>query len=227
MKIHIFYRHYNVTEREPHRPEWFSYEKCLLSLLRNTSHLPLINLIYDGKDINDNWINKYSDQFEHIYQINAGSDAESFFQTCHIIKNDSNIDENDLIYFLENDYMHVEEWDEKIFELFKRYNMDGIYVSLMDHLDKYTHPMYEQLVSKIIVTDNHHWRTTPSTCSSFIVNKKTFDMDYDILSTTKGDHNKFLWLNENRQRIVLSPIPSLSCHAMPVCIPPTIQWQNI
>lgn len=227
MKIHIFYRHYNVTEREPHRPEWFSYEDCFLNLLRNTSHLPLINLIYDGKDINDNWIHHYSDQFEHIYQINAGSDMESFFQTCHIIKNDPNIAEDDLIYFLENDYLHVDGWDEKIFKLFETYPLDGVYISAYDHADKYSHPMYENLVSKIVLTDNHHWRTTPSTCGSFVINKKTFDMDYDILSTMKGDHNKYIWLNQNRGRIVLSPIPGLSTHCMQNLLSPTIDWSKI
>ena len=39
MKIHIYYRHYNVSGSEPRRPEWFDYELCyiikLLYILKN------------------------------------------------------------------------------------------------------------------------------------------------------------------------------------------------
>ena len=150
----------------------------------------------------------------------------SFFKTCDIIKNNPDIQQDDLIYFLENDYLHVPGWIYKIFELFQRY--DGLdYVSLYDHNDKYFLPMYDNLVSKIVTTETHHWRTTPSTCGSFVVSKQTFDQDYDILSSMVGDHNKWLWLNQHRNRSVLSPIPGLSTHCMGSLLSPTIPWENI
>jgi hypothetical protein len=87
--------------------------------------------------------------------------------------------------------------------------------------------MYDNLVSKIITTEIHHWRTTPSTCGSFIINRKIFEEDYDIQSTHVGDHNTFLWLNENRQRFVFTPIPGLSTHCMEDLMSPTIDWEKI
>jgi len=128
-----------------------------------------------------------------------------------------------LIYFLENDYLHVDGWLGKVEELFTTYN--GLdYVSLYDHKDKYFLPMYDNLVSKIFITDSHHWRSTPSTCGSFTITKERFDEDYDILSTVRGDHNKFLWLNKNRGRSVVSPIPGLSTHCMEGLMSPTLEW---
>jgi hypothetical protein len=122
--------------------------------------------------------------------------------------------------------MHVHGWVEKLFELFSTYS--GLdYVSLYDHNDKYFLPMYDTLVSKIITTNTHHWRTTPSTCGSFILTKQQFDRDFDILSTTEGDHNKWLWLNEFRSRFILTPIPGLSTHCMNGLLSPTINWETL
>lgn len=226
MNIHIYYRHYNVKGTDfKNRPYWFTYEKCYRNLKETLNHGGndfKINIIYDGNE--KNWIHDAT--YDKFYQIEAKDDMVSFFETCHIVKQDELIKENDLIYFLENDYMHTRDWFVKVKELFSMY--EGLdYVSLYDHNDKYFLPMYENLTSKIFTTNTHHWRTTPSTCGSFIVTKQRFDEDYDILSTMRGDHNKWLWLNQNRSRFVFTPIPGLSTHCMEGLLSPTIKWHNI
>ena len=229
MKIHIYYRHYNISGNDGRgRPEGFDFEECFDNLLWSLPYWESgeyrVNVIYDSDDFNENWIHNYS--YHKLIHIKAGSDASSFFQTCKIIKEDKNIQDDDLIYFLENDYLHLNGWESKVKDLYKKYN-NLSYVSLYDHNDKYFLSQYEDLVSKIITTNSHHWRTTPSTCGSFIISKSIFDEDYDILSTMEGDHNKFLWLNENRNRFVLTPIPGLSTHCMEGLMSPTINWNKI
>jgi hypothetical protein len=226
MRIHVYYRHYNVSGREPYRPEWFSYEKSTINFIMSAgcgSRKDIIttNLVMDGN------INPDKDfiLWNYVHSIKAGSDWESFRQTVEIIKNNNHIDKNDLIYFLENDYMHVENWIDKVIELYSTYKVG--YVSLYDHNDKYFLPQYSDLASSIIVTKTHHWRTTPSTCGSFILPKWLFDEDYDILSTMVGDHNKFLYLAETRGRFVLTPIPGLSTHCMQGLESPTIKWNEL
>ena len=226
MKLHIFYRHYNIEGKgNNNRPNWFTYEKCyrnLLSSLEWGSDDYKINIVYDGTE--HNWIK--SVKYDKLYEINAKEDMLSFFKTCEIVKADSAIENGDLIYFLENDYMHVDGWLNKVIELFSTYK--GLdYVSLYDHNDKYLLPMYDNLVSKIFTSPTHHWRTTPSTCGSFIVTKERFNEDFDILSTMRGDHNKWLWLNEHRSRSVITPIPGLSTHCMSNLLSPTINWEKI
>jgi len=226
MKVHIYYRHYNITVSDgKNRPEWFNYEKCyhnLITSLQSKSELFRINIVYDGSS--PNWIKQTN--HNQLIEINAGGDFKSFQQTCEIVKNDSLVEDGDLIYFLENDYMHTAGWLDDVISLFTTYQ--GLdYVSLYDHNDKYFLPMYDGLVSKVFTSPTHHWRSTPSTCGSFIMTKERFNEDYDILSTMEGDHNKFLWLNEHRNRSVITPIPGLSTHCMNGLLSPTIKWHTI
>jgi len=226
MDIHIFYRHYKASGTDgKQRPDWFDYEKCFQNLLSTVNDNVFINIMYDGKLDDGNFIHKYKDQVNQIIEFSGGSDFKSFQRTCEAIKNNSQIKDKDVIYFLENDYLHTNNWVEITLEAFQTYDLS--YVSLYDHNDKYLLPMYEDLVSKIFTTPNHHWRTTPSTCNSFLISKKLFDEDYDILSTLEGDHNKFMWLTDNRNRFVITPIPGLSTHCMDYLLSPTINWKEL
>jgi hypothetical protein len=224
MKIHIFYRHFNISGNDfKGRPNWFDFEKCFINLLSTIEGEDIdLHLIMDG-EIESNFVNKYKDKFIP-HQIKAGADQSSFFQTWQIAK-ETEIGDNDLIYFLENDYLHLKGWVSKVKELFAMYNLPH-YISLYDHKDKYFQ-IYEDLISKILITENHHWRTTPSTCGSFIINKQLFNEDYDIHTTMVGDHNKFLYLNQERNKIVITPIPGLSTHCMEGLMSPTIEWNKI
>lgn len=234
--IHIFYRHYNVggnisrhdsehDARGSQRPQWFDYENCFKSLLRSIENKDVkLNLVMDG-NFEDNWIYKYKNYY-HLHKIIAGSDTKSFHMTNNIIKNDNEIAEHDLIYLLENDYLHLENWVEEVNLLYATYGKIMGYISLYDHLDKYYYEMYKELQSKIIVTNSRHWRVVPNTCGSFITTKQLFDADYDINSSWDGDFLKFKWLSENRNRFVLTPMPGLSTHCVKFCESPTIDWET-
>lgn len=222
--IHIFYRHYNISGNDfKSRPNWFDYEKCFINLLDTIKNKNVeLHVIFDG-DIESNFISKYKDRFT-THKIKAGNDQSSFFQTCEIAKN-TLMESNDLVYFLENDYLHTNDWVNKVTELFSTYKLLH-YVSLYDHNDKYFLPMYENLVSKVFITENHHWRTTPSTCGSFIITRELLELDYDIHTSVSGDHNKFLQLAEEKNRMVITPIPGLSTHCMEGLMSPTINWKE-
>jgi len=232
-KIHIFYSHYNISGRGSetqsfHRPEWFDYEKCFINLLNTISNKKniLLNIIMDG-NINNNWIYKYKDQY-NWYEIIGGNMDTVTLKSYAIIKNYI-CDENDLIYILENDYLHVPDWYEKIQTLYNYFNNIS-YVSLYDHFDKYSDPIYDNLLAKIWVTANHHWRSTPSTCGSYITSKKIFALDYDDhtgVTTPIGDHHKWLYLNNTKNRLMITPMPGLSTHCMKNFLSPGIDWKQI
>lgn len=256
MKVHIFYRHYNsLNEHEngkninatafispdgsesfiaKFRPDGFKFEKCWINLLqtiegRNDVDL---HLIMDG-DINHSFMNKYKDKFT-LHTIEAGSDQKSFNKTWEIAKS-IKTEEDDIYYFLENDYLHVDNWVDYIKGIFNYRPKETLmhYVSLYDHKDKYFMEMYNNLTSSIKVAaytnDNgkafwRHWRSTPSTCGSFCCSKKLFEEDYDVQTTFPGDHDKFLHLNLERKRGVFTPIPSLSTHCVGYLLAPCIDW---
>lgn len=226
MKLRIFYRHYNIEGTDGKgRPIWFDYEKCFINLINTIKKRTDVelHLIMDGK-ASSNFIRKYKEHYI-LHEIEGGRDYTSFRETYKIAKS-LETEDNDLYYFLENDYLHVEGWVDKVKELFSTYSNIN-YVSLYDHNDKYLHPMYDGLVSKIFITKSHHWRTTPSTTGTYIVNKKIFLEDYHVPFDMEGDHNKFLWLNQNKGRFVATPIPGLSTHCMEGLLTPTINWENI
>ena len=225
MKIHIFYSHYNITKTDHrNRPVWFDYENCFLNLLESIKDKNVeLHLIMDGV-IENNWISKYKDYYIP-HEIKGGNMINVTLAMYEIIKN-TDLEETDLVYILENDYLHTLNWIEKVLELYDTFK--GLnYISLYDHKDKYFLPMYDDLVSKIFVTDTCHWRTTPSTCGSYITTKKIFDEDYDDhtgISVPIGDHHKWLFLNQTKNRFILTPVPGLSTHCVEGLLSPTINW---
>jgi hypothetical protein len=228
-KIHIFYSHYNVEGKgDKPRPEWFDYERCFTNLLETTKDMDdvKIHMIMDGK-IKNNWVNKYQNRYTS-HEIEGGDMVKVTLNLYNIVK-ETQCDENDLIYILENDYLHTPRWIEQILTLYKEFS-DLSYVSLYDHNDKYFLSMYDNLVSKIWATSTLHWRSTPSTCGSYITTKKIFLEDYNDhtgITTPIGDHHKWLFLNQHKNRFVLTPIPGLSTHCMEGLMSPTINWSKV
>ena len=108
--------------------------------------------------------------------IQGGSQAKSWQSTLEYVSN-INFPEDQIIYFLEDDYLHRESWNKILLEGFDL-NVD--YISLYDHLDKYKLPLYQKLQSKILISKSCHWRTVPSTTLSFAVKFKTFKKHFDI-----------------------------------------------
>jgi hypothetical protein len=220
--IHILYRHTeNKSAIGKNRPEWFSYTKSLNNILNTIvdDNRVKFHLLYDGT-----YSETPHNRIDEVIEFKGGSDFASFKFAWECAKN-LNIGKDDLIYFLENDYMHVNGWVDDILNLYSTFDVTG-YVALYDHNDKYTLSMYNDLQSQIYVAKTKHWRTVPSTCGSFIINKKILDEDIDIHTNFYGDHDKFLYLGKTKNRIVISPIPSLSTHCETEWLAPTIDWSK-
>lgn len=224
MIIHIIYRHTDNLSAcgiGKSRPNWFSFDKCLNNILSTIEEFDFVkfHLIYDG-------IYKGTDdRIHHIKEINEKSGMRAWIKAWDYAKN-LDLDENDLIYHLENDYMHIPGWPHKVKELYETFD-DLSYITLYDHPHFYNQKDYPGLYTYLFTTKTHHWNTRPSTTGAFIHNKKILFEDYDIWTSSPGDHHKFLWLGENRQRTVLAPIPSLSTHCETEWLATNINWENI
>lgn len=119
--------------------------------------------------------------------------------------------DEDIIYFVEDDYLHLPESPELI--------QEGLqiaeYVTLYDHPDKYTAIYEGGETSKVVRTKSSHWRYTISTCMTFACKMKTIKDDFEtwckfISSQHPDDHGIFSELNKNR-RLAVS-IPGRACH---------------
>jgi hypothetical protein len=213
------------------RPFFFSYENCFENLLntinksRFRSNVKL-TVLFDGtvEELSTDFLVKYyDDSIFKIICIDAKSDEKSSKHARHFAKS-LNLADDDIIYFLENDYLHTYDWIEKVLDVFSNKNIQ--YVSLYDHKDKYILHMYSELNSKIILSSTHHWRTTPSTCGSFLLSVKLFNNDFDMLESGLPDFHLFKFLGDNG-RFLISPIPGLSTHCMDGYLSPNIDWNSI
>jgi hypothetical protein len=209
------------------RPEWFSKEACFKSLFQLPLNNVNIHVLFDGTEP-PSWLEGYPIK---LVKIHAGDGNQSFIAQIDYIRS-QRFDYNDIIYVLEDDYLHTKDWQEVLRDAFTIGSDSGEpmtdYVSLYDHPDKYTYEMYKNLMSSMYLTKTRHWRTVPSTTNTFASLVRTLLDDSAMqLMYENNDHLKFLRLNEIYNRRVLTPLPSAACHAVWDLQSPFIDWKAI
>lgn len=147
------------------------------------------------------------------------------------------LDNNEIVYFLENDYIHVYKSKHLIDEAINELNTD--YVSLYDHPDKYLpahkggNPFIDAdggEVTKVFKSKSSHWKLTNSTTMTFAAKVKTLREDEAILrkhtsGTHPNDFQMFLELREKGKSLI-TPLPSASTHGETAWLAPLINWEN-
>lgn len=227
--IHIFLRHCNFSSNsiDKIRPEWFSREKCYQNLIRTTESKDVnITILFDGEPEPEHFINNYKVE---MVNMKGGTDGHSFLNLVNYVEK-LKIDDNDIVYFLEDDYLHQDGWVDIMNEGFNSMNAD--YISLYDHKDKYFLQPYQRLQSKIIATKSTHWRTSPSTTNTYACRFKTFKKHIHIhkeyCDLERGftrDHDKFQRLWQEGSNLVTS-IPGYSTHVETPYLSPVVNWEK-
>ena len=146
--------------------------------------------------------------------------------------------DNEVIYFLENDYLHTKNAKTIIIE---GINLGADYVSGYDHPDKYIpasrggNPQIEDdggETTKVYLTKSSHWKITNSTTMTFAAKVSTLKRDETILRkyTNMGhypqDYKMFLEMRENNAILVTS-IPGVSTHGETMWLSPVIDWETV
>lgn len=229
-KIEVFLRHcyYSKIQESPgkNRPNWWNKEKVFnnfkKSLNQETTNYTIIY---------DNHYGKLEDTFlrdeENIHQVSCGKESISFLKTLEYILS-KEYDDNTIIYFLEDDYVHRPGWDKILIDSF---NLPIHYSTLYDHGDKYQE-MYKDFMTKVLHTKLSHWMPIPSTTNTFATKFKTLKEDknvheyYSLNYEPTFDHGKFLHLNNKNRRVLVSSIPGYSTHCESDFLSPCINWEN-
>jgi len=227
-KIKVFLRQWNgATSRKQHvRPDWFSYEKCYRSI-KDSKDID-ITILLDGTQEKHHF---GFDNSDSVIEFTGGSDFKSF-EFCLKTMEAANLKDDDIVYIVEDDYLHKEGWSDILLEAYDSFDVD--YVTLYDHKDKYFLPMYEELQSKILCTENSHWRTTPSTCNTYSGRWATFKKHmhihkkYCITENAVGayDHSKFVELWQSGSNLI-SSIPGFTTHCEQQFLSPITNWSKI
>jgi hypothetical protein len=231
MKIRAFQRHCNFSTNShlKQRPEWFDRKTIFDTFVSTLDQRVEFIAFHDSGNgpIEDHFLDTRD---VSKVTIRGGNDASSFLNLLNYVV-DQDYDDNDIIYFLEDDYLHREGWVDILLEGFKYINAD--YYTLYDHPDKYYLTMYETLQSKIITTPSVHWRTTPSTTNTYACRFKTLKNHFqihtqycDLEEGWTKDHDKFthLWsIGSN----LISCIPGYSTHVEQNMLSPVIDWSKV
>lgn len=145
------------------------------------------------------------------------------------------LDDEEIVYFLENDYLHKPE-AELILESAFRLYLGIEYVTLYDHLDKYLDPSQggnpycygKAENTRVFLGEYCHWKITNSTTMTFATKVRTLKEDEAILrkwtlDTHPHDFQMFLELRDKGRQLI-SPIPGYSTHGEAKWLSPLTNW---
>ena len=118
--IRAFQRHCNFSSQSANkpRPEWFNREKIFDSFLSTLDDRVDYTAFHDSGNgsIEDHFLN--NKEVNKITKF-GGNDAQSFLNLLnYVVEQDYNAD--DIIYFVEDDYLHKEGWIDILLEGFDK-----------------------------------------------------------------------------------------------------------
>jgi hypothetical protein len=169
MKYKVYYRtSENFGKNPPHGiTEKTTFQSLLLSFEKEE-----VTVICDN--CTDNQFNYFKSQVSDVHRTSLGN-CGSYLYQLELSKNNN----SDVFYFVESDHLHLPDQKKYLSEGLQFFDI----VSLYDHPDKYFWPQYAELKSKIFLSQNGYWRTTPSTVMTFSLMKKTLLKYYEILTS--------------------------------------------
>jgi len=216
------------------KPNYINNENCL----KNFCNIFLdytynINIIADNCSKSTiSMIKKYIDP-ANIEEVSVGHGAGTFNLALDKALNQ---DDEEIIYFVENDYLHKQNSPKILKEGFE---LGASFVSLYDHPDKYINPNEGGNPyceggaedTRVYLTNSCHWKITNSTTMTFAAKVSTLKRTEPILRKhTSGTHpnyfSMFLELREQNELLITS-IPGYSTHGEVAWLSPLTDWGKI
>ena len=160
---------------------------------------------------------------------NMISNMRNILKSIEISENE----ESDLFYFLEDDYIHIEE---AITEMLFTYEKISSQLNKELFLCPADYPyLYSSIDdTKLFFGNMRHWRTINETLITFLTSKKMIKKYINELKLmgTKRHHPMETKLHEiYKKEYCLSPIPSIAMHATNINtiygLPPNFDWKKI
>lgn len=219
MMLNIIYR---LCELETdgnlrsHRPKWFSKQSCLKSFLKSLNkckkHVNEVVFVHDGEP---GILFDMIDSFD-VVKINDKSNEKSLHKTLDVA---DQLKGN--IYFVEDDYLHLENSISKIDLVLPKLKLVNGY----DHPDRYTRDDDISYDIKILFENEHHWRTAESTCCTYAIEENLYkEIKSIIRQFSLNDRGLFRKLHE--MRIPLwTALPGLTTQ-IDMKLSPGIDWEN-
>ena len=176
--IYLFQLHCNFSELSLNkvRPAWFSREGIFDTLMLTLDERVQYVAFHDSGngEIKDHFLK--NKKVSKISQ-KGGSGAQAFVNLLtYVIK--QNYKDDDIIYFVEDDYLHKQGWVDVLLDGFNYIEAD--YYTLYDHPNKYSPELIAKFPTHLYVNPTAHWRTTVSTTNTYACRFKTLKKHFDI-----------------------------------------------
>ena len=211
------------------KPDYINNENCLLNALDmfSTEKHDWLIIADNVSQATTQILEKYVLNIKHV---SVGHGAGTFNLA---LDEALTYDDNEIVYFIENDYLHKLGADRILEEGF---GLGYHYVALYDHPDKYingANPFVEDggEVTRVMLSNSCHWKLTNSTTMTFAAQVKTLKEDESTFREyTTGsyprDFEMFLALREKQHGLV-TPIPGYSTHGETAWLSPLTDWSKI
>lgn len=217
------------------KPLYVNNETCLKNFCRVfIKHHDNVQVIADNCSIETMDIIKSKIKSKNIKTVSVGHGAGTFNLALNLALTIQ--DDDEIIYFVENDYLHRENSDVVLAEGF---GLGASFISLYDHPDKYLDPedggnpycSNGAENTRVYLTKSTHWKITNSTTMTFASKVGTLKRVEPILRKhTAGSYpNDFKMFCELRSvnEILISPIPGFSTHGETAWMSPCIDWEKV
>jgi hypothetical protein len=211
-----------------------------------------LNFVYDKKKMFLHFIKIFAEDDIYVFADNVSDEFYSFltenYNTNKIMrialgnsksfmyiyeKAINEFDDNETVYFAEDDYIYKIGANKIIEEGLQV----GEYSSGYDHLDKYIshnkggpNPFIQNggENTRVMITQNIHWKITNSCCMTFASKVKTLKEDYDVFAKycknkDPQDFQIFCELKKRNHNVV-SCIPGVSTHGETKWLSPFVNW---
>jgi hypothetical protein len=107
-----------------------------------------------------------------------------------------------MVYFAEDDYFYLPNEFAAMISFLKEGQTQKVhFVSPYDHLDFYTSPLHQHPV-QLEVSSHKHWKTSNSTCMTFLTTKSVLIETQEVLqSYANGNFDVSMWLSLTKYKL--------------------------
>ena len=215
------------------KPKYINNRNCLWNAINTFQEVDFEDWIVIADNVSEETdviIQGYVPK-ERIEYVSVGHGAGTFNLA---LDKALTFDDNEIVYFCENDYLHLPNSKKVIEEGLNEIGAD--FVSLYDHPDKYIDGANPYVqgggeMTRVMLSTSSHWKVTNSTTMTFASKVKTLRKTENILREyTQGsyprDFDMFVHLY-NSAHYLVTPIPGYSTHGETAWLTPLIDWQKI
>lgn len=213
------------------KPKFISNENCLANFVKTFGYDDLHILADNTSKETNKIILKYVPESCVTY-VSVGNGAGTFNLALDLALT---FNDNEIIYFVENDYIHRPNSSKIIKE---GISLGATFVSLYDNPDKYLDPSEGGNPychggaedTRVYKTENTHWKITNSTTMTFASKVSTLKEIEPVLrkhtqQTYPQDFKIFIELMQQGHLTVV-PIPGYSTHGEMDWLSPFINWEE-